>query len=107
MRESIANGAQRLLEAVSFEDTTAGGRTVLCTDCSLVQVGQMIPQNVTQPPELCGTLVGQAELESSGCCHGIQCFQSGIVPQDVQDSSISLPQELEPGCDMLTVNAIL
>lgn len=67
----------------------------------------MIPQNVTQPSELSSALVGEAKLECSGCCHGIQSLQPGIVPEDVQDSTVGFPQELEPGCDMLTVNPIL
>lgn len=74
---------------------------------SLVQVGKVIPQDVTQPPELSSTLVGQAKLEGSSCCHGIQGLQPGIVPQDVQDGTVGLPQELEPGCDMLSVNSVL
>lgn len=67
----------------------------------------MIPQNVTQPSELSGALVGEAKLECSGCCHGIQSLQPGIVPEDVQDSTVGFPQELEPGSDVLTVNPIL
>ena len=67
----------------------------------------MIPQNVTEPSKLSSALVGEAKLECSGCCHGIQSLQPGIVPEDVQDSTVGFPQELEPRCDMLTVNPIL
>lgn len=74
---------------------------------SLVQVGKVVPQDVTQPSELSCALVGQAKLEGSSCCHGIQGLQPGVVPQDIQDGTIGFPQELEPGCDMLSVNSIL
>lgn len=74
---------------------------------SLVQIGKVIPQDITQPSELSSALVGKAKLERSSCCHGIQGLQPGVVPEDVQNSTVGLPQELEPGCDMLPVNPIL
>ena len=74
---------------------------------SLVEIGKVVPQNVAQSSKLGCTLVCQAELESSSSSHCIQGLQPCIVPQDVQHCSVSLPQELEPRCDMLTINTIL
>lgn len=44
--------------------------------CALVEVGKMVPQRVTQAPELGRSFVCQAELECLASCHGIQRFEA-------------------------------
>ena len=79
----------------------------MAAGCALVEVGQVISENVTQASKLCSTLVGEAELEGLGGCHGIQSLQAGVVAQDVQHRAVSLPQKLEPGGDQLPVGTVL
>ncbi len=74
---------------------------------ALVEVGQVVAQDVTEAAEFCGALVGEAELESVGGRHGIQRLQAAVVPQDVEHAAVRLPQELEPGRDLLPISPIL
>jgi hypothetical protein len=46
-------------------------------------------------------------LESVGGRHGIQRLQAAVVPQDVEHAAVRLPQELEPGRDLLPISPIL
>ena len=67
----------------------------------------MVSEDVTKPAELSGTLVGATELEGPSSSHGIQGLQPSIVPQNVQHCTVCLPQELEPGSDMLAIDTVL
>ncbi len=74
---------------------------------TLVEVGQVVAQDVAEAAELCSALVGEAELECARGCHGVQRLQSRVVSQDVQHTTVCLPQELEPGRHLLPVCAVL
>ena len=72
-----------------------------------VEVGQVIAQDVAEAAELCGALVGEAELEGMCGRHGIQRLQAAVVAQNVEHAAVCLPQELEPGSNLLPVCAVL
>lgn len=74
---------------------------------ALVEVGQVVAQDVAEAPELCGALVGEAELECARGCHGVERLQPRIIAQDVQHAAVRFPQELEPGRHLLPVRAVL
>lgn len=65
---------------------------------ALVQAVEVVPEDVAETAELCRALVVEAELECLGCSHGVQTLQLDIAAQNIQDGTVSLPQELEPRC---------
>eukprot|EP00967_Tisochrysis_lutea_P014901 scaffold16779_cov20-Tisochrysis_lutea.AAC.3 len=73
----------------------------------LGEVHEVLPQDVTQPPELSCAPVLQAELEGLVGDHGIQGLQLGVGAQDFQHAAVGLPQETEPGRHQLPVRTVL
>ena len=73
----------------------------------LVQVGEVVPNDLAHALELRLPLVRQAKVVGPLRGHGVQRLQSGVVPQDVKGVSVRLPQELEPGHDVLAVLTVL
>ena len=73
----------------------------------LLKVGQVIAQDLTEAAELGGALVSHTEVECAVGRHGVEPLQLVVVAQDLEDSSVGLPQELEPRGDELAIGAIL
>jgi len=67
----------------------------------------VVAKNVAEAAELCGALVGEAELEGMCGGHCIQRLQAAVVTQNVKHAAVCLPQELEPGSNLLPVCAVL
>lgn len=66
----------------------------------------MIPQELTKSSELGLAGVFQAKLE---CLQGralIHDLEACVVTKDVENSTIGLPQELQPGCDDSSVGSV-
>ena len=59
----------------------------------------MVSEQLAESSELSLTSVLLAELECLMCGCLIEKFESGIVLEDLQNCSVSLPQEFQPWCD--------
>ena len=57
----------------------------------LLHVGEVLPQNVAQAPELGVALVGEAEAERARRGHGVQRLELGVGAQDLEHAAVGLP----------------
>jgi hypothetical protein len=63
----------------------------------------MVSEQLAQSAELGLSRVLLAELESLHSSALVHDLQSRIVPEDVENGSVCLPQELQPWCDDSTI----
>ena len=63
----------------------------------LLEVAQVHPEHVAQAAELRPALVRAAEAEGADGRVVVQPLELGVGPEDVEDGSVGLPQELEAG----------
>ena len=63
----------------------------------LLQVAQVHPEHVAQPPELGPAPVRRAEAQGADGREVVHPLELGVGPQNVQHGPVRLPQELEAG----------
>lgn len=66
----------------------------------------MIPQELAKPSELSLAGVLQTKLECLQSRTLIHDFEAGIIAKDVEDGTIGLPQELQPGRDNSSICSV-
>ena len=73
----------------------------------LLKVCEVVAHDLAQAPELGSALVFNAKRASPVRRHGVQGLQLVVIAEDFEDSTISLPEKLEPGCHSFAISAVL
>lgn len=66
----------------------------------------MVSEQLAKAAEFSLSCIFLAELESLHSSALVHNLQSGVIPKDIEDGSVCLPEEFEPWCNNCSIRAV-